>query len=439
MKKWLAFIVTMLMLVSMSACGKKDNDLAITFWMTPVMKEESSMQGFIDAFERENPGIRVELAYQTWEGIANKLQIALSTGDTPDVYLDGAARTAMLPSLGVLVPVDDIMASFDDWYPSVLSFGKLNGTHYLMPASQMGASFLSVNVTLAKELGVYDLLPEDRKSWNIQDFYAFCKAATEAGKAGDIKGTMLYAGSSTSDDILYSLMMSNGGTIIDFETNTCTANSPACVEVIEILGNIVKEGYCLDGATIQTGSDTGTPFYNQQYVAILNSNAPAILQEFEKMKAEGYIDAVPEIRTYGVPTGEGCETVSACWGANGIAIFNNQDEAKITAAKKFVTFLMEQKAFTETVWQEQPNYYPSRNNGAEFISDSPMVKEEVIFRQELTNECADYDFGILESYWSEVRSCFYPELQSVFSGEKTAQQAMDDFAANVNRILADQK
>ena len=439
MKKWFAFVLALLLLFSLSACGKNNSDTTITFWMTPVMKEESSMQSFIDAFEKENPGIRVELAYQTWEGIANKLQIALSTGDTPDVYLDGAARTAMLPSLGVLVPVDDIMASFDDWYPSVLSFGKQEGTHYLVPASQMGASFLSVNVTLAKELGVYDLLPEDRKSWDIQDFYAFCKAATEAGRADGIKGTMLYAGSSTSDDILYSLMMSNGGTIIDFETNTCTANSPACVEVIEVLGNIVKEGYCLDGATIQTGSDTGTPFYNQQYVAILNSNAPAILQEFEKMKAEGYIDSVPEIRTYGVPTGDGCETVSACWGANGIAIFDNQDEAKIAAAKKFVTFLMEQRAFSETVWQEQPNYYPSRDNGSEFKSDNAMVKEEVIFRQELTNECADYDFGILESYWSEVRSCFYPQLQAVFSGEKTAQQAMDDFAAQVNRILAKQK
>lgn len=439
MKKTCAMVLVLFLLLSMSACGAKQDGVTITFWMTPVMKEESSMQSFIDAFEKENPGIRVELAYQTWEGIANKLQIALSTGDTPDVYLDGAARTAMLPSLGVLAPVDDIMASFDDWYPATLSFGKLDGNHYLVPASQIGASFLSVNVTLAKELGIYDLLPEDRKSWDIQGFYAFCKAATKAGQAKGIKGTMLYSGSSTSDDILYSLMMSNGGTIIDFETNTCTANSAACVEVVEVLGNIVKEGYCLDGATILTGSDTGTPFYNQQYVTILNSNAPALLQEFEKMKAEGYIDTVPEIRTYGVPTGAGCETVSACWGANGIAIFNNGDDAKIEASKKFVTFLMEQKAFSETVWQEQPNYYPSRDNGAVFNSDNAMVKEEVMFRQELTIACADYDFGILENYWSEVRSFFYPQLQAVFSGEKSAQQAMDDFAAQVDGILAKQK
>ena len=437
MKKLFTILLAALLLLGCVGCGA-EKPVTITFWMTPVVKEEASMQAIIDEFEKANPDIHVELEFQTWEGIANKLQIALSNNTVPDVYLDGAARTAMLPSLDVLVPVDDIMASFDDWYDSVEAFGVLDGTHYLVPASQMGASFLSVNVTLAKELGVYDLLPEDRESWDIHDFYAFCEATTKAGQDRGIKGTMLYAGSSTSDDILYSLMMSNGGSILDAEKKTCTANSAACVEVVDILGKIVKNGYCVDGASILTGSDTGTPFYNGQYVAILNNNAPAIIQEFEKMKAEGYIDAVPEIRTYGVPTAEGAETVSACWGANGIAIFDSKDEKKIEASKKFVKYLMEEKTFSETVWQEQPNYYPSRDNGVEFNSDNEMVRDEVIFRQQLTLGCADYSFGILDPYWSEVRSYFYPELQAVFSGEKSAQEAMDSFAANVDKILAKQ-
>ena len=318
------------------------------------------------------------------------------------------------------------------------SFGVIDGTHYLIPASQMGASFLSVNVTLAKELGIYDLLPADRISWDIHDFYAFCKAATEAGADRGIKGTMLYAGSSTSDDILYSLMLSNGGSIIDKTSNTCVANSPECVEVIQVLGDIVKNGYCIDGATMITGSDTGTPFYNQQYVAILNGNAPAQLLEFTKMKEEGYIDEIPEIRTYGVPTADGVKMDSACWGANGLAIFDNDDEAKIAASKEFVKFLMEKVEFSEKVWAEAPNYYPSRDNGAVFNNDNEMVKEEVLFRQELTVDYADFDFGILDNYWPQVRNHFYPELQAVYSGQKTAQQAMDSFVENVNKVLADQ-
>lgn len=439
MKKMLCIVLALMLALSCAACGSGESEkTTITFWATPVLPDEADMQAFVDEFEATHENIDVEFEFQTWEGIPEKLQIALSTGDTPDVYLDGAARTASLPSLGVLAPVDDVMSQFDDWYEGVMSFGVVDGTHYLVPASQMGASFVSVNVTLAKELGIYEMLPEDRISWDIHDFYAFCKAATEAGAEKGIKGTCLYAGSSTSDDILYSLMLSNGGSIIDRETNTCVANSAECVEVIEVLGNIVKDGYCVDGATMLTGSDTGTPFYNQQFVVILNGNAPAQLLEFAKMKEEGYIDEIPEIRTYGVPTAEGAVMDSACWGANGIAVFDNGDEAKIEASKEFVKFLMEKVEFSEKVWAEAPNYYPSRDNGAEFTSDNEMVAEEVLFRQELTVDYADFDFGILDSYWPEVRNYFYPELQAVFSGEKTAQEAMDSFAANVNAVLANQ-
>ena len=436
MKKLICLVLVLTLALSMAACGGSKKT-TITFWSTPILPE-AELQAFVDEFEAANENIDVELEFQTWEGIPEKLQIALTSGDTPDVYFDGAARTASLPALDVLVPVDDIMGKFNDWNESVMSFGVKDGTHYLIPASQMGASFVTVNVSLAKELGIYDLLPEDRISWTIHDFYNFCKAATENGADRGIKGVVLYAGSSTSDDILYSFMLSNGGQIIDKENNVCVANSPECVEAVEVLGNIVKDGYAIDGAAMLTGADTGTPFYNSQCVVVINSAAPNVMTEMQKMVDEGYLDTLPEIATYGVPTAEGLQMDSACWGANGIAIFDNDDEAKAEAAKAFVTFLMEKVEFSEAVWKAVPNYYPSRNNGAKFNSDNEAMKAEVLYRQELTAKYADFDFGILDNYWPEVRNYFYPELQAVYSGQKTAQEAMDSFAAHVNEILANQ-
>lgn len=436
MKKLLCVLLVLVMAMSFVACAPADSDeVTITFWTTPVLPDEATMQGFVDAFEKANPNINVELEYQTWEGIAEKLQIALSTDATPDVYLDGAARTAGLPALGVLAPVDDVFNSFNDWNDSVKNFGVIDGTHYLIPATQIGACSLTVNVTLAKELGVYDMLPEDRMTWTLQDFYDFVEACTKAGADKGIKGTCLYAGSQTSDDITYSLMLSNGGLIIDKENNVCVANSAACVEAIEILGNIVKNGYCLDGAALLDDSGTLTPFYNGQYVVALNMQSPNALVELENMKKEGYIDEVPDIRAYGIPTAEGKTMSSACWGANGLAIFDNKDEAKVNASKEFVKFLMGNKDFIEAVWNAVPNYSPSRNCGAKFTAENPAVAEETEFRQQLTAKYANFEFGIIDSYWSEVRSYFYPELQAVYSGTKTAQDAMDSFAANVDKVL----
>ena len=436
MKKLLCLVLALVLCLSMIACGGSKKT-TITFWSVPVI-EEALMQEFVDEFNASQEDVEVVLEFQTWDGIANKLQIALTGGDTPDIYLDGAARTAGLPALDVLAPVDDVFNSFTDWSPSVTSFGVLDGTHYLIPATQIGTSSLTVNVTLAKELGVYDLLPEDRMSWNLNDFYEFCKAATEAGADKGIKGTCLYAGSSTSDDAYYSFLLSNGGLVIDKENNVSVANSAACVEAIEVLGKIATEGYCLDGAALLDSTNTSTPFYNGQYVLAINTQAPDVLVELGKMKEEGYIDEIPEIRTYGFPHPDGAEMNSACWGANGLAIFKNEDEKVVEASKAFAKYLMGNIDFIETVWAQAPNYSPSRDCGATFEADNPMIAEEAAFRQQLTSKYANFGFGILDSYWSEVRNNFYPELQALYSGEKTAQEAMDSFAAKVDAILANQ-
>ncbi len=436
MKKILCVVLALTLALLCTACGGKTSDeVTITFWTTPVLNDEAKMEEIVADFNENNPGIHVELEYLTWEGVTDKLQIALSTGDTPDVFIDGAARTASLPSLGVLAPVDDVYNKYDDWYASVANFGVIDGVHYLIPATQMGCSVFAVNYSLAEELGVADLLPEDCMSWSMEDLYNFVAAATEAGADQGIKGIGLYAGSQTADDVLYSMMLGNGGSIIDMETMTCVANSPECVEVVEYWGKMVENGYTLDGVTLLKAEDIGTPFKNGQVVIQIGSPASSTLVAMESMKEEGYIDEIPDIRTYGIPYADGLEMVCACWGANGIAVFDNGDEAKIEAAKTFVSYLVESVDYAESIWNIEASYPPARDNGAVYTGATDAITEDTVFYTEITGLYSNSEFGILEPYWPEVRSHFYPELQAVYSGEKTAQEAMDSFAANVNEVL----
>ncbi len=447
-----SIILTIAILFSFSACGNSassssvsgdgSEDVTITFWATPLISdfEDIFNNEFLPAFENEYPNIHVELEMMTFEGVSEKLQTAISTGTTPDVFLDGTARTASLPSLDILEPVDNIIGSFDDWYDTVLNIGVVNGVHYLVPATTIACSSLCVNATLAKELGIFDMLPKDKISWNIHDLYDFVHAAAEAGKDKDIFGTFLYAGSSTSDDIMYSLLLSNGGSIIDFDTMTCTANSPECVEVVETLGEMYKNGFSVNGSTMMTGVDSNTAFLNRQMVLSFNTSASASIVAQQKMVDEGYFEKVDEFRSYGVPTADGMKMDSASWGANCFAIFtNDNDKAKINAAKAMVKSFVDSKAMSEALWADAPTYTPVRDFGIVFSSDNKNLEEEVVLKAEWSGLYGDSSFGILESYWPEVRNCFYPELQAVYTGEKTAQEAMDSFAANVNAILANQK
>lgn len=443
MKKLVVLLLAVIMMLGLVACAPAEsNKTTITVWATPLCGDfETYFNDIVlPEFQKTNPDVEVVLEMQTWEGIADKLQIALSTNSTPDVYVDGTARMAGLPSLNVLEPVDDVVGAYNDWYGTVSNIGVIDGKHYLVPASTIACSSLTVNVTLAKELGVYDMLPADGKSWTIQDFYKFVEAASLAGKDKGVYGTYLYAGSSTSDDILYSLMLSNGAQIIDKENMTCTANSAAGVEVIQVLGDIVKNGYCLPGAATMTAADSTTEFLNRKYVVALNVSASSATVNMQTMVDEGYLESCDEFMMLGIPTVAGKDMVSASWGANCFGVFTNDGNAdKIAAAKALVKSFVGNNEMTGKMWAQTPTYTPVRDAGVAFETENEALKALVENHADWSGKYANSSFGILEPYWAEIRNLYYPELQAVYSGTKTAQQAMDSFVEKVNEVLKNYK
>lgn len=442
-KKLLSFllIASMLLFAGVSASAQDAGLTAtITFWFTPLTNtmEQDLETILLPKFQALYPNVTVEFQQITWEGVTEKMEIVMSTGTTPDVFLDGTARTAKLPPSGLVEDVSDVIAAFDDWYGAVLSIGQLEGKHYLVPATTIACSALTVNVTLAKELGVFDLLPADRESWTFDQLYAFIEAASLAGKEQGIYGTTLYAGSQTSDDIMYTLMLSNGGQIISDDRTACLANSPQCVSIVEMLSKINANGYCVPGAASMESDSTF--FLSEKAVLAFNNPAANAMIQMEESYREGLIERVPEMMDYAVPTADGKPGMdSASWGANCFAIFTNQNDPNtIAAAKAFVQTFMDTPEMALAIWNYTPTYTPVRNIGLTYSNDNPLIAREVAVRAKWSGLYSDSSFGILESFWPQVRTCFYPELQAVYAGTKTAQEAMASFKANVDKILAAQ-
>ena len=438
---FLAALAVMLVLTGCSGGGQKEESKKLVVWATPITEnfEDLFNTYVVPKFKEANPNVEVELEMLTWEGVADRLQSALTSKNYPDVYIDGTARTAKLPSLGVLVPVDDVFGSYNDWFESVKTIGVIDGVHYLTPVSTIAASRLAVNMTLAEKYGTASMLPADSLSWNIQDFYEFVKATAQAGEADGVSGTFLYAGSSTSDDILYSLILSNGGNIVDKATMKCVANTPEAVEVVDVLGKIVREGYAVPGAVTLTGGDASTPFVNRKYVLSLNMSAAAMLTGMADMVSQGYSDSVDKVINVGIPHAAGQDMVAASWGANCAAIFDNGDAAQAELAKKLVKTMLESKDLSSEIWAATPTYTPVRDLGIEYHHENADLQTAVAQMADWTGKYADSTFGILEPYWAEIRNCFYPELQAVYTGEKTAQQAMDAFVEAANKVLESYK
>jgi len=91
-----------------------------------------------------------------------------------------------------------------------------------------------------------------------------------------------------------------------------------------------------------------------------------------------------------------------------------------------------------SIWNYTPTYTPVRDIGLVYENKNGLIASEVALRAEWSGKYSNSSFGILESFWPQVRVCFYPELQAVYAGTKTPQEAMDSFKANVDKILAAQ-
>lgn len=451
LKRIIAFILMLMMVAALFACAKtqtsetnkpaegNDAKIELRLQTPPIFATGymAALKDLIARFEAENSNVKITIEELNWDGIGEKLEAAMMTGSTPDIYIDGTARTAKLPATGLVVDMSDVIDGLDNWVESAISIGCIDGKHYLVPMTQMPPTVLGINVTLAKQYGVYDLLPEDRVSWTWSDFMKFLEACGEKSIADGVYPIGLYAGSQSSDIAYYSMMLCAGAQILNDDHTASAVNSEAAIAVISYLKEMMDKGLVYPGAATMTDEEESALYYSGKTVVSLTQNgALSTYPVVEEMKKEGLIEEVPDFAAYAYPTLNGSKTANATWGANCVAIFENEGNAdKIAAAKSFVAFMMSDKTFSETLWLNGPSYAPTRNIGQKLNTDD----EKMLREAEINNKLGEYNtssFGILEPFWAEIRQYFYPELQSLINGNKTPEDVISAFDANINQVIA---
>ena len=120
-----ALVMAMLLLVPAPA---RAEDVTLTWAVFETScRTEAFYQHIIDAFERDNPGIRIERVLMTGNSRAEYLHAMLGAGTMPDINIE-PADLAGIPGVYAEVP-DWLLARFD---PSeVVPYG---GRHVLIPA-----------------------------------------------------------------------------------------------------------------------------------------------------------------------------------------------------------------------------------------------------------------------------------------------------------------
>jgi multiple sugar transport system substrate-binding protein len=128
---------SLLLLLSSASCtSKQDKREVVTFWAMGY--EGEVVAKLLPEFERQNPGVRVNLQQLPWLSAHEKLLTAFAGESLPDVSPIGNTWIPEFAALDALEPLDDEIAAtpgFDvpDYFPGVWDSGVVDGRTYAVP------------------------------------------------------------------------------------------------------------------------------------------------------------------------------------------------------------------------------------------------------------------------------------------------------------------
>ncbi|MGX5680100.1 ABC transporter substrate-binding protein [Schumannella luteola] len=231
----------------MTGCAPAgDSDGPVTITYTNFISNdgnEDNLQTIIDAFEKENPDITVDVTTLPYGDYGTALQTDLAAGTVSDVFDIEYANYKAYQSSGVLAPLE--VANPDAYRPSLLEAYSTDGTSYALPSS-----FSTVVLFFNKDLFDAAGLDYPTSDWTWADEKEAGLALTDqaAGVWGDHQPVSFYE--------FYKVLAQNGGQFLNEDGTAVAFNSPEGIEAAQWL--VGKSGTTMP--TIEQGQ--GTPDFD---------------------------------------------------------------------------------------------------------------------------------------------------------------------------------
>jgi multiple sugar transport system substrate-binding protein len=215
------------------AAKSSGGTVTLTFmgWEASPLETQAVKNG-VAAFEKANPGIKVEYT-PTSGDYAAKILSSIASNSAPDVFFCGSDMYRALSSRGVLLDITDrFNAQFplNDFIESSRTIMQINGKVY-------GISSCSVSPIIYYNKDIFDKYNEPypsadpNKVWTIDEFRAVAKRLTRDGIYG------VY-GLETAGGMIYMQVTSAGGTLFTPDGNKSTYNSPQVKKVLQTIKSI---------------------------------------------------------------------------------------------------------------------------------------------------------------------------------------------------------
>ena len=405
--------------------GGETSSVELSLWSFNIggFTDAAAWDSIVAAFEEANPGIKVTVTPINYQDGDQKLTTAISSNNAPDIIFEGPERiVGNYAREGLMVDLSDLWtASGSDISEGISSVSQLDGTYYMYPLS-VAAHCMAINYEAFEAAGALQYIDEETRTWTTDNFVKAMEAIRDASANGTINITVpgiIYCGAQGGDQGTRALVNNlYSDYYVTEDGSSYNANSANNVKALQLLQSMVNNKSISANASF-AASDELQAFANQTCAVTFCWNYSNYTQYAEQTQFTPFAMAFP--------SDDGTPELEMA-GPYGFGVFNNKDEAKIEAAKKFVDFVCnDQTAGTEAV--KTTGFFPVHADWGDVYADAEDADLRAPFAL-----MSDYlgRYYALTGGWTEQRALWWPMLQAIMTTGADAQTAADDFVTQAN-------
>ena len=443
MKKPLALLLAAGMTLGLAACGNGSQGnsespapggetggsstgaVELSLWSFNVggFAEASNWEPIIAAFNEQNPDIKITVTPINYQDGDQKLTSAITAGTGPDIIFEGPERiVGNYAREGLMVDLSDLWETGgSDIAEGISSVSQLDGTYYMYPLS-VAAHCMAINYEAFEAAGALQYIDEETRTWTTDNFVKAMEAVRDAAAAGTININtpgIIYCGAQGGDQGTRALVNNLYSDYFVNEDGTAyTANSENNVKALKLLQDMVNNGSMSANASF-AAADELQAFANQTCAVSFCWNYANYTQYAAQTQFTPFAMAFP--------SDDGKPELEMA-GPYGFGVFNNKDEAKIEAAKKFVQFVCDdQTVGVEAV--KATGFFPVHSDWGDVYTGDADAETRAPFAL-----MSDYlgRYYNLTGGWTEQRGYWWPMLTEIMTTGADVQTAADKYAAQAN-------
>ena len=410
MKKALAALLSLVMVLSLAACGGSGGKTTLN---VIISQYGNYTQEWLNQFEKDfdaaNNNVDLNIDIVSWNDIYTVVNTRISNNDAPDILNIDVFADYVADDL--LLPAKDFVSeeTYAKMYPAFLEQSVVDGTVWAIP-DLASARAMYYNVDILEAAGV-----EVPTTWDE------LKAACEAIKAYD-SSIYPWGIDMTTDEgqaAFAYYIWNNGSDFTDADGNWIL-NDPKNVEAVEYAVGLVKDGYTNTDPANETRYNLQDLFGAGKLAMMIGPNSiPTYVSD------GGYS---VNLGVASIPTNGGNASVSAGVMDRFMCFDNGHSPEKIEAIKTFFDYFYDDARYSEWVLME--GFLPATSAGGEIVA---KADESMAPWVDIVGSCKFYPTAKAE--WANVKQgVINVEQQALMGGN--VQELLDELQAEIEAEAA---